>query len=492
MTTNTNKSLPEKVNVLVQAARNSLLSYCQVVDPRYMANFHHEIIAEKLERALKDVKQNKKVRIILEVPPRHGKSELATIKFPSWALGKEPDLPLIITSYSAELAEDFGLKTRDLMQNETYQSIFETRLRSDSKAKDKWMTTKGGSYTAVGVGGAITGRGAKVAIIDDPFKNREDAESPTYRRKVWEWYTSTLYTRLEGYGAVIVIMTRWHMDDLVGKLLQKQEDDEKAGVEHYDKWDVIRFPAIAEEDEYNNNQLVRKTGEALWPSKYPLENLLTIRNQNIYDWASLYQQDPILSENQEFKAEQFKYYEEQDIQNLYLKYTTTVDPAISQKSGGDNTVIRTVGKEVNGPRIFLIREDAGHYTPSQTVDLIFKHRQEYKSEIFVEVVAYQQALKYAIEEEQRKREVYFVVNEIKSRTNKQIRIRGLLPLYAAGVIYHRISDKELERELLQFPRGRFDDRIDCLSMQLEAMQNTKISAMAKQTKKLMKGYFRSK
>ena len=460
----------ERLELLREAARRRLLNLCNLTDERYQVSWHHEEIAAALEAAVHSVERGQRARIILELPPRHGKSEEASIKFPAWVLGLHPDWPIIEASYSAELAEDFGMKTRDVMGDERYRAVFETRLRADTQARGRWLTEQGGGYTATGVGGSITGRGFKIGIIDDPLKNREEAESQTIREKVWNWYTSTFYTRQEGYGAIVVICTRWHMDDLVGRLLDQQAKAEAAGLKDYDRWTVIRFPAIAEEDEPH-----RRAGEPLWPEKFTLDNLNTIRNTvGVYDWASLYQQNPILAENAEFRQEWFRYYEEADLRGKALRYTTTVDLAISKDNNADNTVVRTVAKEPSSPNWYLAEESAGHLDPLQTIDAVFYHQQKYRSEVYLETVAYQKSLKYFLEEEMRKRQVYFTVNELKrnTETSKELRVRGLIPLYKAGVIFHRRSDVELERELLQFPRGRHDDRADALASQLEAIENT--------------------
>jgi predicted phage terminase large subunit-like protein len=463
--------LPNELIAAKEAAARYLVPFCIATDPKYQVNWHHELIALKLEEALEKAVHNEKARIILELPPRHGKSEEATIKFPAWALGKYPDLPIIVSSYSSELSQDFGLKTRDLVSSENYQAIFKVRLRADSKAKGKWITSDGGSYTATGVGGAITGRGFKVGIIDDPIKNREEAESITYRNKVWSWYTSTFYTRQEGQGAIIVILTRWHTDDLVGRLLEKQEADEKAGLTEFDQWEVVRFPAVADTQEQYRN-----IGDPLWPEKFNSAALENIKNTvGIYDWVALYQQDPIATETQEFKKEWFRNFEEADLQGKQLIYTTTIDPAVGEGKEADNSVVRTVGKELDKPNWYLIEESAGKMDPLQLIDAVFYHYEKYRSSVFLETVAYQKALKYFITEEQKKRQVYFSINELKKNNeqSKEVRIRGLIPLYKAGVIFHRRSDYELEKELLQFPKGKHDDRIDALASQLEAVENTR-------------------
>jgi predicted phage terminase large subunit-like protein len=491
---NDNKSLTESQEeavLICQEARNNLLTFSQCVDKTYIANWHHYLIAKKLEEAYEKIQRGEKVRLMINLPPRAGKSRLATQLFPAWVLGKSPELEFMVTSYSADLASKFGLATKDVMTNEKYQAIFpDVRLRKDSKSKADWKVKQGGSYHAVGVGGSLTGMGANCAIIDDPLKNREEAESKLIRDKIYDWYTSTLYTRLQGYGAVIVILTRWHDDDLAGKLLYEDEQRRERG-EQTEDWEVLKFPALATEDEDWGEGIRRKEGEALWPWRFPKDKMLQTKDTvGLYDWAALYQQDPVLAETQEFKADMFQYYTDADLKDKQLQYYTMVDPAISQKESADNTVVLTVGKDRNGPNWYRIKEDAGHFTPGQTVDVIFKHQQTYRSEVWLETVAYQKALKYSIEEEQRRRQTYFKVEEVKTGTNKEMRIRGLIPLYEAGVIYHRHTDKEYELELLTFPRGRRDDRIDAMAMALDAVKNTKYNRQAKTKVPLWNGYGR--
>lgn len=461
-------TIKDKFELLRTAAHHKLLNFCQLLDSNYEAVWFHEVLADILEKALKRTQEKKKTRIILTIPPRHGKTMTTSQYFPAWVLGKYPTLKFILSSYGADLSEKVGMKTRDLINSERYQAIFpNVELRADSKSKTFWMTKQGGSYFAVGVGGPVTGEGASIILIDDPHKNREEAESQTQRDKVWEYYRSTLYSRLEGAGTVIVIMQRWHQDDLVGRLLAEEEENKKAGKITED-WEVINFPAIAEEEEFHKGHRVRKAGEPLWPSKFPLDVLNNIREvQGLVNWSSQYQQDPILAENQEFKKEFFKYYQEEDLNGKYLSYFTFVDPAISQKKSADNTVVLTVAKEINGPNFYRIREDSGHFTPQQTIDLIFKHQADYRSEVYMETIAFQKALKFSVEEEQKIRQRYFTIKETKSG-NKELRIRGLLPMYERGVVYHKHSDVEYERELLAFPRGRRDDRADCMSFMIDA------------------------
>lgn len=441
--------------------------FALAVDPNYELTWFHREIAYALQQAYDKVERGEKARIILEVPPRHGKSELATIKFPAWSLGKSPHIPIIVSSYSQGLAEDFGLKTRDLMQNDVYKTIFKTRLRQDSTAKGKWLTADGGGYTATGVGGSITGRGFKIGIIDDPIKNREEAESLLHRDKIWDWYTSTFYTRQEGYGAIIVICTRWHLDDLVGRLEKQEEDARARGEENYDAWEFITFPAIAVKEEAHRN-----IGSALWPEKFNESALDNIKNAiGQYDFSSLYQQSPIPAEHQVFDPARFGHYQPSDIKFRTLETFTLIDPAISDATDADEWVVLTIGKERTSPNIYRLEESCGRGDPDKFLQAIFYHQDQYKSKVWLETKAFQKILKRDIREDQKKNAQYFTVHELKSAKNntKIGRIKALIPLYEAGVIFHRMDDQGYERQLLEFPYGRHDDRIDAMSFLNEAL-----------------------
>ena len=215
-------------------AKDSLLKFTEYTNPDYQAAGHHQQIAEALEK----VERGEIDRLMIFMPPRHGKSELASRRFPSWYLGKNPSKQIIAASYNSDLASDFGREVRDIVKSPEYHNIFDVSLAEDSRAVNRWHTNHKGVYIAAGVGTAITGRGAHVALIDDPFKDRQEADSETTREGVWKWYTSTLRTRLMPGGAIVLIQTRWHEDDLAGRLLKQQKD----------RWTIIELPAIANED----------------------------------------------------------------------------------------------------------------------------------------------------------------------------------------------------------------------------------------------------
>ena len=267
------------------AASASLIALAKLTFRGYEASWHHRRIARALERAAREPD----ARLIITMPPRHGKTELASVRFAPWLLANCPMADVIAATYAQDFADELGRKARGVMTSNVYRALFpHARLSDDNRAVSRWQTVSGGSYYAVGVGGALTGRGADVLLIDDPHKNRAEAESKVSRDTVWDWFRSTAYTRLEKGGSAVIIMTRWHEDDLVGRCLASGEP-----------WRVLSLPAIAEHDEPE-----RKCGEALWPDKYPVEALERIRTTvGEREWAALYQQRPAPIEGALFKPD---------------------------------------------------------------------------------------------------------------------------------------------------------------------------------------------
>jgi predicted phage terminase large subunit-like protein len=273
--------------------RRNLLALVQANIPNYEAGWIHHVIADELQSFFRDVIDKKSPRLMLMVPPRHGKTELASKHFPAWAFANHPDLSIIGASYASDLAARVNRDVQRIIDGATYRYAFPDIRLNSKTVRSTFEGTHlrnseifeivgfSGSYRGAGVGQGITGMGADILIIDDPIKDAEQARSVRSRESIWEWYTSTAYTRLSPGAGVLVIMTRWHEDDLCGRLLDAQEADG-------DQWRVLRFPAIAEGDEE-----YRKKGEALHPKRYSLERLEAIRKAvGEYVWASLYQQRP--------------------------------------------------------------------------------------------------------------------------------------------------------------------------------------------------------
>jgi predicted phage terminase large subunit-like protein len=299
---------PEVADVMAERVRRALRGDLAVSEPsaessrryglgeftrfrlaRYKPAPVHRFVAEQLER----IERGEIDRLMLRLPPRHGKSELSARSFPAWALGRRPWRQFICASASSSLADDIGRDVRNIVRSEAYRLIYpNVALSSDSKAAGKWNTDQGGCWYSVGVGGDILGRGAHIVVIDDPFGSMQDAQSATVRDRVWQWFNGTLLNRLEPGGAIVIIGHRMHEDDLQGRLQGRMG----AGGD-YDKWEIVELPAIAED----GDPLGRAPGEALWPERFDLAALARIRS-NMFgrDWSSLYQQRPTSEEGEFF------------------------------------------------------------------------------------------------------------------------------------------------------------------------------------------------
>ena len=419
----------------------------------YQENWHHRLIAEKLEA----VERGEIKRLMVFMPPRMGKSELCSVQFPPWFLGRNPTKDIIASSYSGELASSFGRKARNIASTTDFKRIFGIGLAEDSQSAASWSTDKGGSYLAVGVGGSITGRGASVLLIDDPHKNREEADSPQIRDKIWDWYRSTAYTRLSPDGAVVLIMTRWHDDDLAGRLLA----EERAGG---DKWEVVSLPAIA-----THHEAYRASGEALWPKKFSFERLSEIRRVlGAYEWSSLYMQNPVDQESQEFKSHLFLKRTLAEVLVLGTNRFLTVDTAVSKSASADYTAFVT--NYVDTQNKWNIRCTRGRLSPLELIDKLFElYARDRYTKIGIEKTIYLQAVKPFLDDEMRRRNVFLPVVEVDhNQTQKETRMRGLLPRYESGSVYHVEGEcVELEEEMVRFPKGAHDDCLDALAYQLQ-------------------------
>lgn len=453
------------------AVNGTFAEYCVLIDKHYSMQWFHKVIANRLEDGLRRLERGENVRLGIFVPPRHGKSDTATQKFPAFVLGKHPEWPVMVSSYSDELATDFGMLTRNIMQSDEYSAMFDTKLRNDAKAKGKWITDEGGGYTAVGVGGALTGRGFKIGIIDDPFKNREEADSAVVRESRYNWYRSTFYTRQEGASMIVLILTRWHEDDLAGRLLRDAQIA-KQNDEPYDEWDIISFKALATENDDH-----RQIGQALWPAKFNESKLLTMRSaMGSYEFSALYQQNPIDEENRKFKQSWFRYKAFETIDIGTTRNVMTIDPR-----GKDDI---KEGKDFVGVTINFIENARSDYplwqfmsyreklSATGIIDLMFTnwHRYHLRA-IGIEDNQFTQGILPMIREEMRKRGVYLTIILLKTGgTQKELRIETLVPRYENGGIVHltiggQNQCLELEEELKLFPKAANDDASDSAAYQ---------------------------
>lgn len=427
-------------------ARKDLAAYSIAVQKDYVPNWHHIEIAKKLEA----VERGEIKRLIIEMPPQHGKSELSSIKFPSYALGRNPRRKIITVSYAAEVAARFGREVRNIFSLPAYQSIFPgVQLREDSKAANRFNTSEGGFYIAAGRDGSVTSFGADIMILDDMFKNSEEADSEVIRSKVWELYSSTLRTRLHQDSAIIMLMTRWHEDDLIGKVL----DLAKRGG---DQWERITYPALATKDEE-----YRKEGEALWPAKFGQEYLeLTKRNTETRHWHCLYQQQPTRAEGQVFHPEWFRYYDQMPGDMLIA---ICVDPAFKKKATSDYSVVMTCGMREG--KTYILEYSHKRQSPAELIDEIIRQNKKWKPlRVGIEAYAAQSVLGFYYEQKCAEMGVTASYQEILQKGDKIHKINRLEPKIREGKVFWKPFMTDFENELLTFPTGKHDDIIDCLQM----------------------------
>ncbi len=438
-------------------SRKRLLPFVEKFNPDYNAGWVHKDVCKRLEQFSRDVVDQKSPRLMLFMPPRHGKSTLASVSFPAWHLGRNPEHEFISCSYSGSLAMGFSRKVRQVLREPTYKAVFKTRLDPDSQSAEAWLTTGGGGFVAAGVGGGITGKGAHVLVIDDPVKNREDAESQNNRDANWDWYTSTAYTRLAPGGGVLVILTRWHDDDLAGRLL-------KSALQGGDEWEVVRYPAIAEEDEE-----FRKAGEALHPERYSVEALRRIEKAvGPRDWSALYQQNPVADDGQYFTRGMVNYYDPEDIDEDAMRYYCAWDLAIGKNDRNDYSVGIVVGIN-DRDDMFVMDVVRGRFDGFELVERILDLYEQWKPSIIgIEKGHIEMALGPFLEKRVRERglfEAYF--KDLKTgRRDKEARARAIQGRMQQGKVYFprdAAFSGPLIAELLRFPNGTHDDQVDALS-----------------------------
>lgn len=484
-------------------ARRRLLAFTQKINPRYLPGWVHEDICRRLERFSREVEEGKSPRLMLLMPPRHGKSELASRMFPAWHLGRCPDHEFIACSYNVSLAMSFSRKVKEVINDPVYEAIFDTRLHPDFQAAEEWAI-KGhrGGYVAAGVGGGITGKGAHILTIDDPIKNAEEAASADLREKLWEWYTSTAYTRLAPGGGVLIIQTWWHDDDLAGKLQNAMKADDEA-----DAFEVVKYPAIAEADEWLDTstdeiirvehdepaatrdddaatchmravgrahgrglnvghlRYLRAKGEALHPARYGLGRLHQIRKTLPTQWwSALYQQNPVPDEGVYFTKDMFRRARLPRKDDCYV--SVAFDFAISEKQQNDYTV---------GTVTLLDSDDMLHFADrvrfkSADADFICKaivnlckkwHNPSIQ--LGVEDGQIYRALSAPLKREMARQRVYPSVQLLKPITDKQARARTLQGRMQQGLV--SFSDEaewydQMRTEMLRFPSGVHDDQVD--------------------------------
>lgn len=439
----------ETQNSVLALARADLACYSIVQWPPFELAPHHRVIVDKLEA----VERGEIRRLMISMPPRHGKSLITTQIFPAWYLGRHPDRFVISASYGQDLADDFGRKVRNLISGPMHRTLFPAcQVADDASSMRRFNTTAGGSYYAVGRGGPITGRGAHLLLLDDPLKDRDEAYSETIRRGLHEWYAHVAYTRLQPGAAVVLIETRWHEDDLAGWLLREHADE---------NWVVVSLPAIAEVDES-----FRRAGEPLWPERFPLPDLQRIRRSiGSAAWASLYQQRPSAAEGTIFKRDWVRTYREPP--PSFERIVQSWDTAFKTGAENDYSVVTTWGSAETGHYLLSLWRARVEF-PELKRQLSSQAEQWKPHAILVEDKASGQSLIQEL-----KLATRFPILPVKVDSDKRARAEAVTPMFEAGRIFVPESAPWLQDyldELAVFPAGVHDDAVDSTTQALNYLR----------------------
>jgi predicted phage terminase large subunit-like protein len=432
---------------LLALAREDLACYALANYPAFELPLHLDLVVRKLE----DVERGEIRRLILSLPPRHGKSLTASTYFPSWYLGRHPDRSVIATSYGQELADDFGRRVRNTIASPLHRTIFPlSKVSDDSAAAHRLNLIRGGAYFAIGRGAAITGRGAHLLLIDDPLKDSEEANSPTIRRAVQQWFSTVAFTRLMPDAAIVLIATRWHEDDVVGWLLRDHAAD---------GWESLSLPAIAEA----NDPLGRVEGEPLWPKRYPLETLTSIRRQlGNAAFASLYQQRPAPIEGRMFRREWWRFYSA--LPTSFTQIVMSVDSAF--KTGQENDFSAfTIWGNTRSDGVYLLHAWRGRVEFPELKRKVREFAAQWKpNAILVEDKASGQSLIQEL-----KRDTNLPIIVVKVDKDKITRAAAITPLVEAGKVLLPQAAGWLTDyldELSTFPSAAHDDYVDSTTQAL--------------------------
>ena len=447
--TNTLKLILRKALVEKQEkGQKDFLQFVKMVWPDFVQGHHHKVYAEKLNR----VANGELKRLIVNMPPRHTKSEFASHLFPAFFMGRHPKAKLIQTTHTGELSIRFGRKTKNLLESEEYAKVFpNVTLATDSKAAGRWESNHGGEYFAAGVGGAITGRGADLLVIDDPH-SEQDALSPTVLESHYEWYTSGPRQRLQPGGAIVLVMTRWSVKDLTGKLLEVQGKDEST-----DQWEVVEFPAILND-------------KPMWGNFWDMDGLMKVKASiPVAKWNAQWMQAPTSEEGALIKREWWKKWEPEKVPELQY-IIQSYDTAFSKKETADYSAITTWGifkpSDDDPQNIILLDAKRGRWSFPELKEMAKKEHSYWEPEV---VLIEAKASGLPLTHELQKAGIP-VINFTPSKGNdKHSRVNSVAPLFEAGTVWvpsDRRWAEEVIEECAAFPFGDHDDYVDSMTQAL--------------------------
>lgn len=456
-------------------SRTSLLTYTKFTMPdpeapsdvnrsRYDDALFHRLVA----KALEDVEAGLTPQLIFVMPPRHGKTELATKRMAAWCSGKHPDWDIAVSSYSDTMANDMGADTRAILTSPQHLQVFPTyKLRRGGTAKDNIQTVEGGRLVFVGRGGALTGRGMHLGLGDDLFKDHEEARSPTIRDQAWNWFTKVFMTRRMGKKLVILTMTRWHSDDVIGRLTDPENPYYNA-IEAK-KWKIIRLPAIAEDDD----PLGRKNGEPLWPlmpdglPRYDLEFLESQQRMDPLGFAALYQQRPSVADGVLFRRENSRYYDNADLPDE-MRFYSASDHAVGIKQRNDPSCFLKGGMDKQGV-LYLTECFWQKVKTDVAVEAMLTMAGGNTRPLlwWAEKGHISQSIGPFLYKRMLETQTYINIREVTPVGDKEQRAQSAAAMFAVGRIKFPKGELWVEKainELLAFPNGNHDDFADALAL----------------------------
>jgi predicted phage terminase large subunit-like protein len=433
-------------------ARANFMGFVKSMWPEFVEGPHHVKIAEKFQKFL----TGKNQRLIVNMPPRHTKSEFASFLFPAWMIGQNPRLKIIQATHTGELAIRFGRKVRNLMNTKEYKGVFpDVTLRTDNQAAGRWETNLGGEYFAAGVGGAITGRGADLLIIDDPH-SEQDALSDTAMDNAYEWYTSGPRQRMQPGGSIVIVMTRWSDKDLTGNLIKKMGDIKA------DKWDIIEFPAILEDDDEEKRK-------PTWPQYWKLNELDKVKASLVpTKWSAQWQQNPTYDGTSIIKREWWNIWDKEDPPECAFKIQS-YDTAFSKKESADYSAITTWGvfypDEGTETHLILLNSRKGRWDFPELKQVAKEELTLYNPEA---VVIEAKASGTPLIQELRRFGVYATAFSPNRGMDKHVRLNSVAPIFEAGHVWRPNRDwaEEVQEECASFPYGEHDDLVDATTLAL--------------------------